>query len=256
MSARRCQFDQRNAKYVCKIHNVYFCEEHCGQHVSDGMNHITVKLFNILAEKEFEELENQAFSRIEDLEQAKIQVTSNAAHQIAEIGNLCMLSIENPIADQGLDPENQDISKFTALEHEKMKAVINSQRKIAEIGHAYMQSIQTLDKHIGYYKLFLSHNNYDHQGMQNIFRMLNTRLQVNISEHFTVNLYEHPIRKVIDVSKIREPQNKLMRQSIRKIVEEEEEIQPIENSSNTLIRKRRKSSGENSLLYGNKLEEL
>jgi hypothetical protein len=95
MSVRKCELDQSQAKYVCTTHNVYYCEEHCKQHISDRRLHSILAIDYALTQAEFEKLQSETIKRIKYIEHIKHAVASQAAQLIANIEQTCIASIEN-----------------------------------------------------------------------------------------------------------------------------------------------------------------
>jgi hypothetical protein len=140
MSVRTCEHDQSQARYVCKTHNVYFCELHYRQHISDRKkDHDSFPIDNALAQPEFEQLQTEVAQRINTLVLAKQQVASQAAQLIAMIEQACFERIVN------------------------------------------------LDTLIQTFRTHTTENNFDHQTLQNITKLLTSRLKIQIDQDLTLH---------------------------------------------------------------------
>jgi hypothetical protein len=183
----------------------------------------------------------------------------------------------------------ETIKRIKAIEQAKKQVASQAAQLIAKIEQTRIACIEKLDSLIQSYRAYIAENNYDQQALQNIAKMLTTRLKIQIDEDLALNLREEPkeekksaFKQPIEVAetkratlkepKIEEEKKKYLKQPIRESYTKKEppkepkleepkretrnEPQAKQLLSNQIIRKRGKSQRQNCILSAAKRGRL
>jgi hypothetical protein len=103
------------------------------------------------------------------------------------------LPIENALTQPEFEQlQNEVIKRITALERAKKQVASQAAQLIAKIEQTCIASIEKLDLMIQSYRAYMAENNFDQQALQNITKMLTTRLKIQIDQDLALNLREEP----------------------------------------------------------------
>jgi hypothetical protein len=80
--------------------------------------------------------------------------------------------------------------RIKALECTKQQVASNAAQLIAKIEQECMDRMQILDEKIQHYRAYITDNNFKQENLENIAKILTTRLEISIDEQLTVNLRE------------------------------------------------------------------
>jgi hypothetical protein len=86
--------------------------------------------------------------------------------------------------------QNEVNERIKALKCAKKQVISKSAQLIANIEQMCISSIQKLDAQIQFYLAYIADNNFDQQKLENISKILTTRLEISIDQQFTLNLRE------------------------------------------------------------------
>jgi hypothetical protein len=103
------------------------------------------------------------------------------------------IPIENALTQPEFEQlQNEVIKRIKALEHAKKQVASQAAQLIAKIRQRCIARIEKLDLMIQSYRAYMAENNFDQQALQNITKMLTTRLQIQIDKDLALNLREEP----------------------------------------------------------------
>jgi hypothetical protein len=89
--------------------------------------------------------------------------------------------------------KTEAIKRIDALEQAKQQVANQAEQLIAKIEQGRILCIETLDSLIQSYRAYIAENSFDQQSLQNITKILNTRLQIQIDPDLALNFNEGPI---------------------------------------------------------------
>jgi hypothetical protein len=115
----------------------------------------------------------------------KQHIADGKAHSIFAINN----ALTPPEFGQ---LQNEAIKRITALERAKKQLSSQAAQLIAKIRQTCIASIEKLDLMIQSYRTYMAENNFEQQAIQNITKMLTTRLQKQIDQDLALNIREEP----------------------------------------------------------------
>jgi hypothetical protein len=213
-----------------------------------------------------------------DQSQAKYACTTHNAYycelhykqHISDRKPHSIFAVDNALAQPEFEQlQIETIKRIHALEQAKNQVASQTAQIIANIRQTCIATMENINSLIKSYRAYMIENNFDQQALNNITKMLTTRLQIQIGQDLAINLREEseeesksPLKQPIRVAErdlpkkpIREEEkSSLLKQTIREAERELQEESKRETSSeqqakqipsNRIIRKYSKSSRQN-----------
>jgi uncharacterized membrane protein len=142
------------------------------------------------------------------------------------------VKIDNALNHQDYERLQKEVNeRIKALECAKQQVASKAAQLIANIEQALISSIKNLNKEIQCYRACITDSNFKQETLQNIAKILATRLEISIDQQLTVDILELTLK----------PDREEEKRPIENKEQEELKQQPQKISSNHIKRKFSKS---------------
>jgi hypothetical protein len=156
----------------------------------------------------------------------------HSAEHISDGKSHISVKIDNALNHPEYERLQKEVNeRIKALECSKQQVASKAAQIIANIRQICMSSIQNIDAQIQFYRACITDNNFRQETLQNIAKILTTRLEISIDEQLTVDIRELTL----------EPVREEKKRPIENKKQEELKQQPQKISSNHKKRKFSKS---------------